>query len=393
MRVFDTYYYNIIDKVRYKETKPYLEKMLQELGLSYRQLAFMLSDLRENVNEKVFLKYPELKKYEYVENKHGLSSYGMTSVRENWAKGECYVAPGDIEDVSAVFSKIPNPFNYPFGELVLDGIDWFEGEGQSAAGESKQQNIAVEDWESENQAVLNNLPYVSNRIKQSRFYNDGRKYNNVSVTIEVTIPEQGENQSDVKDSGMVIHRLKEYLGEHHGFSRKCIFDKEEIQKHRELCKKHSKKLKELGDTALPKTERTAQTMFSGLEVVDGSNISDKFTVVDKSMLNRIFKGSGFVREKGTPNLLHKYSCEDDNGYKYEAYIQKISYSNEFRCSVEISGYNFRIEYTHEDYVVLEGEAADILKEYVKFCEKLVKEYSLEIKKDFGMTPTWYHETK
>ena len=32
MRVFDTYYFNIADKVSFQETKPYLDQMLSELG-------------------------------------------------------------------------------------------------------------------------------------------------------------------------------------------------------------------------------------------------------------------------------------------------------------------------------------------------------------------------
>lgn len=67
VRVFDSYGFNIIDKVRFGQTKPYLEKMLSELGYTYSNLGFSLqSHIDTPLCEKVIQKFPSLQKYNYI---------------------------------------------------------------------------------------------------------------------------------------------------------------------------------------------------------------------------------------------------------------------------------------------------------------------------------------
>lgn len=371
MRVFDTYYFNIIDKVSYKETKPYLENMLKEQGFSYKNIAFMLYSAPKEIKEKVFSKLPNLKKYDFTDDVNGNESNGITSIRENWVRGEIHAEKEDWQDISTVFSKIPRPFSFSFGKLILDGINWFDDSDES---------VAVTNWNYEKFSfpTVHTPPFISNRILQYRFYDDGKKRNFISVTIEAT------SKNGILDSTQIIKKLEAYLGENEGFGRVCTFEREEYYKNKELEKKHSEKIKELGNSFLPESyykERLSRNMNSNIKIPH---------VADKTTLNKIFKGTRFERVKIQPNWLHLYSFIDDNGYKYNVYVQKISTGNEFRCSIEISGYNFHVEYEHMDYIVEEeGESFEILKVFAQFCDKMIDEYSEELKRDFGETPNWY----
>lgn len=371
MRVFDTYYYNIIDKVNFKETKPYLEQMLKEQGYSYKNIAFMMDDFRKEPLEKVLSKLPSLQKYEFMEDKHGIADYGITSIRENWSEGEIYADEEDWADISTVFSKIPRPYNFSSGKLILDGINWFG---------DVDDDIAVADWYCGKEfSTADSPPFLSSRIIHYHFYNDGKKNNRICVTIEVT------KEDGIWDSTSIIKKLESYLGTYDGFERVCTFDKEEFHKNMKLCELHGEKLQKLGDAFMPESEYVQRVRRQTYDDPKIPHVADKVTC------NKIFKGTRFERVKGQPNWLHLYSYIDDKGYKYDAYIQKISIGNEFRCWIEISGYNFHIRYEPEDYIVeKEGESLDILRVFAQLCDKMVDEYSENLKLDFGVTPGWYH---
>lgn len=371
MRVFDTYYFNIIDKANFKSTKPYLEQMLAEQGFSYKNISFMLDNVNRERTEKVFDKLPALKKYGFMEDGSGMPVYGVTSIRENWMSGEVHADKEDWEEIAIMFSKIPRPFNFSFGKLILDGINWFPDGDES---------IAIIDWDykRDKYPTVHMPPFISNRIMQLRYFDDGKKFNHIFVTIEVT------GEDGILSSTPIIQKLEPYLGKADRPSRKCVFEKEEYLKYKSLEKEYCGKLKNLGDLFLPVSKQRKPTP----NVVNFETVIPH--VADKVTLNKAFKGTRFERIKGQPNWLHLYSYIDDNGFKYDAYTQKISCDNEFRCWIEISGFNFQVRYEHKDYIVdREGEASEILKVFVSFCDKLVDEYSEELKKDFGVTPDWY----
>lgn len=371
MRVFDTYYFNIIDKVSFKGTKPYLEQMLEEQGFSYKNLSFMAYNIDRERSEKVFDKLPAMKKYEFMEDGSGMASYGVTSIRENWMSGEVHADKEDWADIAEMFSKIPHTFPFSFAKLILDGINWFPDSDESVA-------VINWDYDRETFPTVHFPLFTSNHIMQLRHFDDGRKFNHIFVTIEVTA------EDGILNSTPIIQKLEPYLGKAEKPNRKCVFDREEYLKYKDLEKAHRDRLKELGDSFLPKQKKMAA--MSDLLQFD----TPIPHVADKVTLNKAFKGTRFERIKGQPNWLHLYSYVDKNGFKYDAYTQKLSFRNEFRCWIEISGFNFRVRYEHQDYIVdKEGESADILKSFVRFCNKLVDEYSEELKRDFGATPEWY----
>ena len=371
-RVFHSYKFNIIDKAKFKETKPYLERMLSELGYSYKNLGFSLRCVSGDfVPDKILAKYPSLKKYFYIDNSRGGYTPCISSFPINLRYGEIHADKEDWDTISEVVSKIPRPFGVPFADLVLDGINWFADSEDSVKIDYPYPN----DWH----LTLVNPLFQSNRIVQSRSFDDGLKRNHVFVCFEVTA------EPEPRDSGEIVNRLIPYLGEPVWSNCKCLFDPEDFSRWGRIEKTYRERLKELGDKTVPEAKK---------RVYENPNIMTWEPTIphiaDKYMLNQAFDGTGFVREKGTPNWFRIYSCMDEHGFLYEAEVQKLSYSNEFRFYFGISGYNFDFSYNSEDYYVTkEGESLEILKAFAQMCVKVRDEWGAELAKDFGETPSWY----
>lgn len=358
MRIFDTYYFNIIDKAAFKDTKPYLDTMLSELGYSYQNIGFMLYDITSTNQQKAIAKMPALEKYSFSSD-----GFGLTSFRENWREGNVHIDKADYADVSTLFSKIPRPYSFSFGKLILDGINWFPDSDLSVA-------IKKHDYRQEGCPTQHQPPFISNRIMQLRYYDDGKKYNHIFVTIDVTADPEPRNSREI------IERLIPYLGEPSGAGRECVFDKDTFERNKALCAVHYKRLKEYMTAELPVAKR----------LLSDNGISH---VADKPTITKAFKGTGFKRDKGTPSWLNIFSFLDERNYLYKAHFQKLSVCDGFRFWLTISGYNFSISYEHDDYYVeKEGESLGIITDIAKLCVKLQSEFSEGLVQDFGITPSW-----
>ena len=366
MRVFDTYYFNIIDKVRFKDTKPYVDKMLKDLGLSYTDVDFMLYEVVQDKIPEICKKMPNLKKYYFYDKTD--NNYGISSVTKDWQAGNVHANKEDWGDVETVFSKIPRPYNLPFGYYSLSGINWFQDSDPSPA---------VIQWDMWKNEIPNThfAPFISNRILQLRCYDDGIKHNNVAVSIEIT------DGDAIRDSKPVIEKLKPYFGEPQNMVRSCTFSKEESERNRKQEKEACKALAQKALSYLPQPGNMGAIQFD----------KDLGRVADKKETDAAFKGTGFERVKGQPNWLHLYCAMDQTrGYKYEAFVQKISIGNIFRCWIDITGSNFRIKFEQPDYAVdQEGKSQEILNQFAKFCVYAKEEFGAEIEKSFGKTPEWF----
>lgn len=376
MRVFDSYYFNIIDKVSFGKTLPYLEKMLSETGLSYKNTAFDLNDIYDGPQKKALSIFPAMEKYAFFNNEQGNGYWGLRSYSANWRDGEIYVDKADEGDVYALFSKVPHTFGFSTGDLILDGVNWF----------SDSNDALGVDWSYRlDFPVTATLPFYSNRVVQYRTYGDGRKMNRVSVCIEVTDKDRPQN------SRAVIEKLIPYLGEYTGFSRKCIFSIEETGRFKAFEKEERTRLRELAKKSLP--EPRQHKPWANPNVVPKpdpklNHVADKFT------LDKAFKGTVFTRQKGQPNWLSLYSFTDEHGFLYEAYVQKLTYciTNDFRVWMAVSGCNFSLTSGDIDYYVTEeGESLEILKQFAEFCVKFSEEYGGELAEKFGETPAWYYD--
>ena len=141
MRVFDCCFFNITDKVKFKNTAAYIENMLAELSMNYTDIAFRLNC---GPVSKAVEKYPELKKYYCIdpENNSSYLNENLTSFSENWKDGEIFIDRKDSRTVLEIFSKIPRPFNFSFATLIFSGINRY-GNGLKEKNISKSQCTRV----------------------------------------------------------------------------------------------------------------------------------------------------------------------------------------------------------------------------------------------------------
>ena len=222
MRVFECYYFNIIDKVKFKDTAAYIQNMLSELSLNYTDIGFRLHC---GPVAKALEKYPDIKKYYCLENEdapksQAYSNENLTSFSENWKNGDIFIDMNDRAAVTEIFSKIPRPFNFSFATLIFGGINWHCDSDTNVIVQNKLDvRMPSETW------------ILGNNIIMDRDFSDGNKANNVCVTIEST----GEDKP--KDVSDIIEKLKTYLGEVDFFQRKCVFSAEEDKRFKELTDK------------------------------------------------------------------------------------------------------------------------------------------------------------
>lgn len=370
MRVFDSYYFNIIDKVSFGETMPYLEKMLSELGISYKGIGFDLYDLTDEAGPKAVEMFPALAKYTFSEKGYGLMSY-----TENWREGEIYADPADIGDITAMLSKVPEKLQFWFGKLVFGGVKWFED----------SDDTIVPELDYTRKYPHKDKPFLLNGIVPLFSRDKSKKLNRVCVCIEV------KDEAQVKAAREIIEKMSSYFGEIEQFSRRCVFTEEETESVKSFKKEERTRLRELAKNSLP--EPRPHKPWANPHVMPQpdpklNHVADKFT------LDKAFKGTAFSRQKGQPNWLSLYSFTDEHGFLYEAYVQKLTYciTNDFRVWAAVSGCNFSLTSGSIDYYVTEeGESLEILKQFAEFCVKLSEEYGGELAEKFGETPAWYYD--
>lgn len=370
MRIFDKYFFNIIDKVSFGNTLPYLEKMLSESGFSYKGIGFDLYDLTDEAGPKAVEMFPALGKYSFSEKGYGLMSY-----TENWREGEIYADPKDSEDIAALFSRVPDTLKFWFGKSIIGGVKWFEDSDDRIAP----------DPDYGRRFPQKDVPFSLNGITQV-FSRDGyKKVNQVQVCIEV------KDGAQARAAREIIAALSPYLGKPEHFSRTSVFTEEENEQFTALSHEENQRLNELAQSGLPEPRKHKPWENPHIMPQPDPKL---LHAADKYTTDKAFKGTAFKRQKGQPNWLHLYTCTDRRGFLYKAYIQKLTYciTNDFRVWVEISGCNFSLQMHSIDYYVTEeGESLEILKQFAKWCEELCGEYGDRLAERFGETAGWFNE--
>lgn len=366
MRIFDTYLFNIADKVSFGQTKPYLDQMLDELGFSYSRLGFSLHSVMGNpVFDTVLQTFPTLQKYHYTEDFNGSQTPYLSSFSENWRSGEIHADPTDWDDISALFSKIPRPFNIPFGKLILDGINWFDGCDDSIAVDYKYQQGK--------HPTLTDPPFKSNRIMQMRDFDDGLKYNTIKVCIEATADPTPRSTAEI------VKILRPYLGEPKWSNRSCVFSQEDQERFLELNQMHIQRLQAIAAEILP---APIQVPLPG----KGQVIPH---LADKRTMKRAFADTCFELQKSPSSRDVVLTYKDAHNFQYKITAYRNPAFNDFQIELVITGYNFTVGFS-ETYGVEQAEQSlEILKTFAEFCTEVLDEYSDKLAEDFGDTPAWY----
>ena len=370
MRVFDTYNYNLADRVTFAKAAVYLNDMLAETGFAAPKTAFSVYAAGESVPQKAAAQYPFLCKYvQDGEFMHGFTSADPDPAAYN--AGKIFAEESDRAEISALFAKIPHTLNFPFCTLVLGGIRWFPDSRDDAVPEFRSERRF------RNPFLIPECMYC-NSVRLSRRYGDGRKQVSVSLCIEVT------GGDAPRDTSEILAKLAPYLGEPELKNRVCIIDDAA-----EWERLHT--LEETHRTALSAQIRAA--MPAPINPTAGMRDAEQHAKT--ALLDRLFRGTGFVKVKGYPGWLSCYDCTDAHGFCYEAHVQRVSSFGEFRVWLEVTGCNFALRelpFPSLDYAGTDPETAkDILTRFAACCVSARDTYAATLAEDFGNTPDWFWE--
>lgn len=370
MRIFDTYLYNIADKVSFGQTTPYLEQMLEELGFSYSHLGFSLHTVNNSeVFEKMLQQFPMLEKYYYTEDFDGSADPYLSSFSEDWRNGVIHAERGDEDDIIALFSKIPRQYEVPFGTLILDGINWFSDSDPSLAVEFRKQQGK--------HPTLTDPPFKSNRIMHLRDFDDGQKYNTIKVCVEAT------DDPSPRSTEEIIHKLRPYLGDPKWSGRSCVFPQEMQERFMQCSLKHTERLCALADEAIPCVQTNAAPSASAQLFAH---------LMDKRLVRRAFASTRYELQKNAAGCENVLTCVDAHGYLYKVTVYRNPAFNEFQMELQISGCNFTISCAKTCAVSQESETQDIIRAFAAFCVKTLDSYGEALFADFGDTPDWFRKS-
>lgn len=364
MRIFDTFRFNIADRVTFAGAAAHLDRMLAETGLAAPKTAFSVYAVTPDAQKKAAERFPALAKYaQSADMKYGLCS------TTDWQRGAVFADPADRADILALFSKIPRTVNFPFCTLVLGGIPWFADSRGDAVPDTASPRTDFD-------RLLAPERVKCNAVTLHRSWDDGKKRVTVSVCIEATAPTETDAP---RATAPLIERLQPSLGAPYHQKRECIFSAEEKAALNALHEKHRPQLWAISDSDLPAPVREPRT--------PGAEQFAKTALLDK-----IFRGTGFAKQKGNPTWLSCYTCNDAHGFRYEAYVQRLS-SGGFRLWLTVSGCNFSLSPQRGaglDYRVSDADTAcGILEAFAAHCVRIRDTYAPSLSADFGDTPAYF----
>ena len=366
MRVFDIYSYNLIDIVKFKDTKPYIDNMLRELGLNYNNVFFEINEFITKT-EDVLKKYPKLEKYKKKDTQCTYEEkFFLTSLTTEWTKGKLYADKEDWDDVFAIVSKVPRGMNV-LPVLILDEIDWY-GEGVKEA--------AYDVQESQEQKVFTHAARVfeNSSITMVRGYDHGNKMNYLSVSIEST------TDGIPRDTTDIINMLEPYLGKPICKTQKCMYSKEENKTFRLNAGECSKMLEESMEEFYPKRYESPYAEFIP-------------KLADINKIKKAFKNTDFKvgDRKGLLPGMNQVICIDEHNYFYEVIIDRTqNMPNCFCLYITVEGCNFRISNSQKVvYAYSEEESLELLYKFAEFCMEFKEKFGKVLEDRFGNTPEWY----
>jgi len=346
MRVIDYFKFNIADKVKFKDTKNYLDYMLQDLGLYYKEISFRFEEYLCKI-DKLVNKYPNLEKYRCEDQRF------RKEVLSNFMTGYKNADKEDWNSIFEIASKVPRGFNI-LPIISFEQIDWFD--------------LCSDDDIDENSITIR------------REYDDGNKYNTVTIDIDVT------TDGKPRDTADLLKKLEPYLGSPIYKGRNCIFEEEEkikYKKYQEECRHLlDERLKEVDDRKIQKDSDHFDTPFVP-------------NLADKKKIKAAFKNTDFTMgdRKGLLPGMNHVTCIDKHNYYYEVLIDRTQTSPDyFYFYFNISGCNFEID--SDQIIICAASEEESIKKLVilaEFCQKLKNEFGELLAEYFGNTPEWYYD--
>lgn len=403
MRVFQNIFFDLGDRVLFKDTLPYVEDVLKRNGFAYDGMAFMMSVSSDKQLFKQLLeKYPQLDKYIRIETGGWeITTAGLRAVYENgeeirpfvfdissvpqyWPEPyELHIDREDEPVIRELVTQIPRPFNPGGVCVVLDHVCWFPKINTEPA-------IKIGAREPSGFGAFS---LYSNHVELVKDFKMGRKHNQVSINIERT-----HSFDELLDISPVLDKLTVEFGEPRCIAVPCIvFSDEEKQRNEAADKALKPVLEQLQnilniDNCFPTDDPPAYITICQPDGADlmipmkGEPISPKkaiFKAIKETGYNYTFFPGGF------------YECNkiNINNHRFQILFSQNPSSRYIEYGITVSGYNF-------DFCIpLNIHGVDVMKQSVveeiarsTFAASMkAEEYLTDVLLQlYGKTPDWYY---
>ncbi|MGI6265410.1 MAG: hypothetical protein ACOYJY_08145 [Acutalibacteraceae bacterium] len=380
MRIFETRVYNF-KQIPFKDDKDYLDGLCRELGISYSDVCFAFThDTSGAKCDKAVKLFPSLSGYKQLYSDtdplgRTASEYLFSSVRFDGSGGYYpRMDRRDIPDVSALLRKIPRPVNFGFMGVVLDNVQWDDGQ--------EDVSVFVPPKYQPTKPRHDFFGYYSNSIQFFKEFDYGTKRNPICLTLERF--EESGGLSPYPDKYLA---MAERLGKPDGKPHlACVFDEQD----RLAQQKADAEIDAMRDR-----DRYAARFGDFLTKENpGGEIELSITPIEgfspKDLLTGIAKPHRY-RCNGTRAGQYQFQKKTVHNHVFTVEFLIRPFSHDVDASVWARGYNFHrplqafpgiVAKDEEDfrrYATLVFEAADEVE--TTFADKLVELY--------GLTPSWY----
>ena len=398
MRVFEQYYFDLGNKILFKDTLPYVESWLAEQEIPYDGMAFMMClCCDKDLLNRLLAKYPQLEKYRRIDTggwditPEGLRlrdelkpfDYDFSSVPQDWpAEYNLHVSQEDETLVRELVAKIPRPFNPGAVCVVLDHVRWFSDICTEPAIPNHGQPSG-----------FGAASLQSNHIELVKDFEMGKKHNEISVKIERT-----KSLEELLDVTSVVKKLTGAFGPVRSQRMDVVFTPEEIRRH-EAVEAEMKPLLEAlwaelkTEESVPK-DAPPEFIYGRTDWGNGEinvmSSAEGEPVSPKKAIMKAIKGTGFQYKYQSGGF---YECVKYTKYNHriELSFSQKPMSRWFTFYLNISGYNFRVgvPLAHGVDIMKQSVVEESVQGLVDLALKVESRLTEPLARLYGKTPAWY----
>ncbi len=352
LRIIEKIRFNL-NKIKFKETKSYLDNLLSKYGRSYKSMAF---SMLTGTTEKAFKAFPTLKKYD--------RSLPYRTIISSVSNEGFHIDKADEGELCRLITKIPNPINFGFIDIFLDNIDWYGEDKESMLGKVYEGHIS---------------DLYGNNIRLKKEFDFGNKLNPLWLSIDRTT-----DTGDIREYPCGFEDFLAELGKPLERELLCIFPAEQKEKFENKGKEISSYLK--GRYIIESNDLTAKNneeyITAKSEPLSGFS--------PKSIFSKEAKAHGYACVKSAHGAVYKKI--NGHNHSFSVNIIRPSLTKLAFAELEITGYNFRI-YTslcnNDIYLDSEDAARIFAKRAFDMADRAINDIEKAIYEGFGDTPNWY----
>jgi hypothetical protein len=373
MRVYEKITYNLKD-IKFKETKGYIDGLLAELGIGYTDIAFLFTgDSVGTICNKAIKQIPTLAPYYHI---CPVGAKYSQSPEEHWLASTpdgFYIDPSHTEAFFSLLQKVPHAVNFPDMNVILDNINWYEGEAPSPG-------VFSSHWHPFDYSLYS---YTSNSIRLRKEFDYGSKQNPVEIYIDRT----GET-GDLRPYPKALESLIAKLGKPKHKWLHCVFTEEE----EEVLKQADARMKE------SYAHTDVSSLFAGFEV------QDVLPATPEGLLASVTPVSGFspkavLSQAGKPYKMRYVSAaggcyqlrkRNANGHYFTVEFMAQPMSKVYWAYLRVHGHNFSHHiYTTPHMIATEETMEAFAKAYFEAIGRYEENHANELLEAYGPTPEWY----